>query len=384
MKFGCTAISVLLASVGWASAQEDQLTLTAHDRETSESAPKYRKELVELHELLVSIPSISGNENEVGAFLVDYLTERGFHAELEFVPHQDKGSSSSSSSSSWGPEASERETRPRFNVLAWHSKTRSPKPRVLLTSHIDTVPPFIPYSIAPPRSLLASTINSETVISGRGSVDAKASVAAQIVALIDLLEANKIEEDDVILLFVVGEETTGDGMRYFSETLGNLDPSPNFEAAIFGEPTEGKLACGHKGFLSCRAIAHGKAGHSGYPWLGLSAIEILMRALVKVLDTDLGSSERFGNTTVNVGTINGGVAANVIAEHAEAHLGIRCAIGPKETGGTVVEQRLKEAVASVDGNVEVQCRSNRYGAIDCDCDVEGMIAPPICSRSRFS
>lgn len=325
----------------------------------SQHAPSYREALVSLHKSLVSTPSVTGTENEVGTFLVDWLTARGFHAQLEFVPPETVAST--------GLEAREATGRPRFNVLAWAGKSRSPKPKVLVSSHIDTVPPFIPYSISPSSSVLGP----DTLISGRGSVDAKAAVAAQVIALIDLLEKDKVDEDDVLLLFVVGEETSGDGMRYFSSTLADLDPPPKFKAAIFGEPTEGKLACGHKGFLGCYVTAHGKAGHSGYPWLGKSATEMLMRALVKVLDTDLGSSERFGNTTVNVGRIEGGVAGNVIPEFAEATLAVRVAVAPQETGAEVVEKRLVETVASVDADVEVQCRSNRYGAIDCDCEVDG-------------
>ncbi|KAI1799575.1 Zn-dependent exopeptidase [Daldinia bambusicola] len=319
--------------------------------DSKSNAPAYRDDLVSLHKSLVETSSISGDENEVGNFLVDYLEARDFIVQLEFLP----------------PTNTSNPGKPRFNVLAWPGPNRHPSPKVLVSSHIDTVPPFIPYS----RSDADPT--ADTVIAGRGSVDAKASVAAQIIALLSLLESGGIagKEDSVMLLYVVGEETSGDGMRFFSETRGQLDPPPDFNAAIFGEPTEGRLVCGHKGIFHCNVTVKGHAGHSGYPWLGKSATELLARGLVRVLDTDLGSSEEFGNTTVNVGLIEGGVAANVIPERATARLAARVAVGPEIGGEKIVVQRLQDVMRSVDGEAfEFDCSSG-YGVVKCDCDVEG-------------
>ncbi|KAI1134077.1 Zn-dependent exopeptidase [Hypoxylon sp. FL0543] len=320
--------------------------------ESHDAPPPYRDNLVSLHKSLVDIPSISDDESDVGKFLVDYLAARGFVAQLQYVPPASNASESS---------------RPHFNVLAWPGPTRHPSPKVLVTSHIDTVPPFIPYTRTDEDP------NSDTVIAGRGSVDAKASVAAQIIALQDLLEQGRIAGvgDSVMLLYVIGEETSGDGMRYFSDARGKLDPPPDFKAAIFGEPTEGRLVCGHKGITGCNITAKGRAGHSGYPSLGKSATEVLLRGLVRVLDTDLGSSEDFGNTTVNVGVIEGGVAANVIPERATARVAVRVAIGPELDGGKIVAERLQEVLRSVDEEAfEFDCKFG-YGVVKCNCDVQG-------------
>ncbi|KAI1370933.1 Zn-dependent exopeptidase [Hypoxylon crocopeplum] len=350
------SLSVLLLSSSRALGSELQKPLKATPASTSKSspysyAPSYRDELVSLHKSLVEIPSVTGTENEVGKFLVDYLTARDFVVQLEFVP----------------PQPNVSDDKPRFNVLAWPGPNRHPEPKVLVSSHIDTVPPFINYSRTD------SSLDADTVIAGRGSVDAKASVAAQIIALQSLLDSGSIagEEDSVMLLYVVGEESLGDGMRYFSDTRGKLDPPPNFKAAIFGEPTEGRLVCGHKGIFGCDITVKGHAGHSGYPWLGKSATEVLMRGLVAVLDTDLGSSEEFGNTTVNVGLLEGGVAANVIPERAFARIAGRVAIGPESDGGKIAADRLRKVLRSVDEDAfEFDCKYG-YGVIKCNCDVEG-------------
>lgn len=353
-----------------------------------DDAPPYRESLVSLHKSLIDIESISFNENDVGRFLVDYLTERGFVTELQFLP--------SSNSSTNNDE------KPRFNVLAWPGPAAGRRgshhyplrPKVLVTSHIDTVPPYIPYSVSPP----ASSLGPDSVIAGRGSVDAKASVAAQIAAVLSLLEddagAQQLENpQDIMLLYVVGEERNGDGMRFFSDSVnggssrsrssnskgsGTSFDFSGVEAAIFGEPTEGKLACGHKGFFGCEVRARGRAGHSGYPWLGKSATEALMRGLVAVLDADLGSSADFGNTTVNVGTLGGGAAPNVIAEAASAQIAGRVAIGPEDDGGRVVAERLVRVLRDVypedPGAFEAECR-NGYGVVRCDCEVDGGFYP---------
>ena len=236
-----------------------------------------------------------------------------------------------------------------------------------MSSHIDVVPPYIPYSISDENA------SSDTIIRGRGSVDAKGSIAAQITALQSLLDAGEVAEQDVMLLFVVGEEGPGDGMRFFSNETHNLHPPPEFESVIFGEPTENKLACGHKGGLFGYIEARGTAGHSGYPWLGKSANELLIRALAQMLSTDLGTSDKFGNTTVNVGRFDGGVAPNVIPEYARADIAIRIAIGPEDKGASIVADRVQSILDDIDPDAFKFAYSHCYGVVETNCDVEGKL-----------
>ena len=237
--------------------------------------------LISLHKALVSQPSITGFEGNVSPFLINYLKSKGFTVKAQ-------------------PVAGSRE-----NVFAYIGK--SPKTRILVTSHIDTVPPFWPYE------------RRGEEIWGRGTVDAKGSVASQIIAVESLLETSQIEEGDVALLYVVGEENGGAGMRAAN------DLGLSWEAVIFGEPTELKLASGHKGGLGFTVRAKGKAGHSGYPELGKNANNMLVKALAALDGIKLPWSERYGNTTINLGRLEGGVAANVIAEDAFAILSVRIA-----------------------------------------------------------
>ncbi|KAK0391575.1 hypothetical protein NLU13_1075 [Sarocladium strictum] len=307
-----------------------------------------RSDLLSLHKSLTSISSTSGNEHDVGRYLADYLVARGYKVHLQPVKPYDNTSPG----------------KDRLNVVAVKG-TDSSKRRLLLTSHIDVVPPHIPYEIDD------GEVTEETMIKGRGSVDAKASVASMIIALEELLAQDRVDPDDVMLAFVVGEEVNGDGMRAFGDFLSQSQPAIRFDAAIFGEPTENKLACGHKGGLFCSLTAKGVPGHSGYPWLGKSANEVAIRALAKVLDTNLGSSEQYGNTTVNIGRFDGGVAANVIPESATIGMMVRVAIGPEKEGAVVVKERILKVLNEVDSEAfDLDCAQG-YGFVGCDCNVDG-------------
>ncbi|KAM0323718.1 hypothetical protein ACHAQA_008655 [Verticillium albo-atrum] len=317
--------------------------------ETDADAPAWRDTLLSLHRSLVEISSISGTEADVGQFLLEYLQLKGYSVAKQQVQTRKNTP----------------ENKDRFNVLAWGGNSSTFLSRVLVTSHIDVVPPHIPYGIED------GDITKDTKIWGRGSVDAKASVVAQIQALENLLKAGEVKEDDVSLLFVVGEEDQGDGMHAFSDSLQRVDPPRTFDAVIFGEPTENKLACGHKGGVFGNITAKGVAGHSGYPWLGKSANNLMIRALAKVLETDLGSDERFGNTTVNIGRFDGGVAANVIPDYAFVGIAARVAIGPEKEGGNIVKARIQAILDEVDDDAFTFSISHTYGVVEANCEVDG-------------
>jgi acetylornithine deacetylase len=214
---------------------------------------------------------------------------------------------------------------------------------------------------------------NDSEIWGRGSSDAKASVATQVIALMDLLHSHKdrVSEGSVSLLFVVGEELDGSGMRFFS------DHKPtNYSSVIFGEPTERKLASGHKGIIQFLIKVKGRPAHSGYPWLGLSANEVLVQALAKLLELEakLPGSEMLGKSTLNIGRIEGGVAANVVAQDALARVAIRLAGGtPEEIEDMIFDalRELREKTEYNGGLLDIEIIGRPYGPIMLDADVDG-------------
>jgi acetylornithine deacetylase len=159
-----------------------------------------------------------------------------------------------------------------------------------------------------------SSSEDENYIYGRGSCDAKGSLAAMVFAAVALREKG-VEEAG--LLFVVGEEVDSSGAL----AANSLESKARY--VIVGEPTENRMANGHKGGFKFRLTAKGKAAHSAYPHLGESAIERLLDAVAEIRAADWGGSKVLGPATVNIGTLGGGLAANVIAPSAEAMVFIR-------------------------------------------------------------
>ncbi|MER3632147.1 MAG: peptidase dimerization protein, partial [Blastocatellia bacterium] len=227
--------------------------------------------LFELTKSLMAIPSISGDEAEAGKFLKSYLESLGWKTEIQPVIAE------------------------RGNVLA----TLSENPRIWFSTHMDTVPPFIPPS------------EDMEKIYGRGACDAKGIIAAQIMAA-ERLRHEGIE--DLGLLFTIEEERTSEGAK-----AANLHPlAANCEYLINGEPTDNVLAIGSKGTFRLKIKTTGRSAHSAYPEEGDSAIEKLLEILSDLRGIKFPSDPFFGETTVNIGTIAGGVALNVISPQAEA------------------------------------------------------------------
>ncbi|DAA75254.1 TPA_exp: putative carboxypeptidase [Trichophyton benhamiae CBS 112371] len=329
-------------------------------------------ELLSLHRALVEIKSISDNEQAVGGFLMDYLYSKNFTVEKQYVDYDD-------------PTGKPIRSNRRFNIYAYPGNSASPG--IILTSHIDTVPPFIPYSLSHPES--ASFKRDDILISGRGTVDDKASVACQVIAAMDHLE--KHPDIPIGLLFVVSEEVGGRGMSTFSNSRLN---SGTYHTIIFGEPTERALVAGHKGMVSFTIRVHGKPAHSGYPWLGRSAVSEMLPILtevdrlgdIPVSQGGLPSSEKYGRTTLNIGFMSGGVAANVVAEEAVANVAVRLAAGNPEDAKDIIFRAIRNAAtkhrkdATVvisnglerpKGDIEVIFGLEAYGVVDIDADVDG-------------
>ena len=230
---------------------------------------------------LVDIESITGNEGPVGDFLHCELCRLGYRAARMPV----EGA--------------------RQNVFA--TSPENPRPEIVFSTHMDTVPPFIP------------SAEDAKHIYGRGSCDAKGIIAAQVAAA-ERLRAQGVY---VGLLYLVGEERDSLGAKVANEQ------SRGSKFLVNGEPTENRIAVASKGALRAEITAHGRMAHSAYPELGESAIDKLIEALARLRAMPLPSAEGIGPCTLNIGLIEGGRAPNVIADHAQALLLYRL-VGPSD------------------------------------------------------
>jgi acetylornithine deacetylase len=226
----------------------------------------------------------------------------------------------------------------RVDVLA----TAGAAPYVTLSTHLDTVPPYLP----PWRDA--------TRLHGRGSCDAKGIAAAMLCAA----ERLRARGRSVAMLFVVGEETTHDGAHAaeaWARTTGFRS-----RALVNGEPTESTLALGTKGAMRVILRVKGEAAHSAYPQLGRSATRALVHLLAELDSLDFPRDALLGETTVNIGSLSGGVADNVVAPSAEARLMARL-VGPSDE----VWARLERWVggrASLERSIEIPAM--RLGTLD--------------------
>jgi acetylornithine deacetylase len=231
---------------------------------------------------LVQIESTTYHEGAVGDFLAGFLEVRGWEVEKTPVPQP--------------PES--RTAGDRWNVYAG---TRGEQPDLVFSTHMDTVPPHIPFS------------EDAEFMYGRGASDAKGIISAQCAAA----EVLRAEGFRIGLLFVSGEERDSAGAIVANET------PQGSRFLVNGEPTDNRLALASKGALRAVFKATGKMGHSAYPVLGESAIHKLVEVMAKLLAMELPVTEDVGPSTLNVGLINGGHAPNVIADKAEAQVLIR-------------------------------------------------------------
>jgi len=258
--------------------------------------------VVNLLSQMVDIESVTGNEKEIGNFLFGLLEDYGYRVSRQTV------------------------TQNRFNILAVKGK-----PRVLFCTHMDTVAPHIQFS------------SEGELLRGRGTCDAKGSMAAMIMAGEKLAAVGR---EDIGYLFVAGEETNSDGAKMAAE-LG-LET----EYIILGEPTGNRVVSAQKGTLVFRVDVRGIAGHSALPSSGRSAVHKMAEVLNQWLETDWGSDPLRGETTLNIGTVSGGTAPNVIAPACKAQGIFRISTSVQE-----VKDKMKEGIAE-DNDVSIDILSS--------------------------
>jgi acetylornithine deacetylase len=248
---------------------------------------------VDLTRELLAIPSPTRHEQAVTAFMAHRLSELGWQ-----VIRQPVGDG-------------------RENIYAHHGA-----PDVVFSTHLDTVPPELPYRET-----------AETIF-GRGACDAKGIAAAMVSAAESLVAEGEMR---VGLLFVVDEEDGSAGARAAASLL------PKGRFLINGEPTENRLVTAQKGTMKAVLDVAGRAAHSGYPELGDSAIDRLLDALQRIRAIALPVDPELGPSTLNIGTIHGGAAPNVVAPHARAELLVRI-VGPVDSTQAAIRKAAGEGV----------------------------------------
>lgn len=254
--------------------------------------------VLELARDLVKIPSPSGQEKEVGLFIAERL-KKNFDVKIQKVGD-------------------------RFNIFAIKGK-----PRLILTTHMDTVPKQISFR------------EDEKNIYGRGSCDAKGILACMICACEEAYEKGL---KDFGMVFDVSEESDFSGIL---KAIDEIKP----EFTVVGEPTDFNLVFGQKGLIQLKIKCVGKSAPGSVPEKGISAINELIEILAKIKNAKLPENKDLGKTTINIGTIKGGSAPNVVSDYAEAIIEIRTTKPNKEVINVlkeIVPKNCLEVIFSYD------------------------------------
>jgi len=260
-----------------------------------------RSALVELTADLVSYPSINppGNEGEIGAYVVDWLESSAIPFEID-VQELEPG---------------------RSNVVARAGDPE--KGSLLLTGHMDVVSANADQWTGDPFELR----RDDTRIVGRGVTDMKGALAAKLLAAESYIATE--DSGEVVIAFVVGEETTGFGTKALVESGLNVD------AALLGEPSDLQPSIAQKGTVRYDVTVRGRSCHSGRPDKGINAIEGARHVLdnLHAFDQEI---RRFENPllspgSVSVTEIKGGSSHNVIPDTVTLTVDCRILPGSGET-----------------------------------------------------
>jgi len=237
------------------------------------------EDVVQLLRALVRIPSVSGEEDECRDVLAQWMVTRGIQTELH-----------------------------GRNVIGVVEGTavggERPDRGLLYCTHIDVVPVGPGWTRDPWDGAL---INGR--IHGRGSNDAKSSVAAMAVAAAHIDRSQLYGR--IVLAFVCDEETGGDGIEACRDTL------PPCDAAIVGEPSELDVCPGQRGLLRASIKVQGRSCHASRPHEGVNALVGAARDVLALDALDLGESHPLlGRATLQPTVLHAGTRPNVLPGEA--------------------------------------------------------------------
>lgn len=246
---------------------------------------------------LVAIPSVSGDEAAIAAFIAE--TARGWGLD---VTTDDRG-------------------------IAIRVPGAADGPTLALASHVDVVPPGEGWTRDPWTPAV-----EDGRLYGRGSGDAKASVAAMLWAARDVAEAGGPRAGRLLVLLGLSEETKDTTMPRLVESCGPID------AAVVGEPTNLEFAIAQRGLLRLDLVAEGEQRHAGRADEGpfVNAIQILARDLVALDGLAVGRPHALlGDPTITPTMLTAGVGRNVTPPSARAVLDVRST--PEWTHAELIE-----------------------------------------------
>lgn len=227
---------------------------------------------------------------------------------------------------------------------------RAGVPLVLFAGHLDTVP-------------IAGNVPGRregAIIHGRGASDQKAGIAVML-GLQRAIAAGELIPGGIDVGFLYTGREEIDESALAPCLVRHPELTDDVALAVVTEPTDNQIEAGCLGNLNARVTVRGVAAHSARPWLGRNAVHDAIRALGAIADLPVRDVEIDGlvyREVVNVTTLSGGVAANVIPHTLTATVNMRYA--PTHTPAEA-EDRLRELLGPTPAEVQVEVMSNAPG-----------------------
>lgn len=257
------------------------------------------QEALELLEKMVAIPSVEGQEKEMGELVANYTEALGMTVEKQVVEGD------------------------RFNVIA-RAQIGTGGKTVVLNSHMDVVPPADGWNTDP-----YVLTRAEDRAFGRGSTDAKGCLTALLIAAKHIIENPGDTNGNIIVTAVVDEETYSKGARFL---VDNTELKADY--GIVGEPTNCRIGLGHNGSVRPVLVIHGKTAHSSAPELGISSVRVAayISGLVDEIQKRLHeiTHPSTGKPSVSITMLKAGVKENVLPDWCELTIDRRMIPGEKE------------------------------------------------------
>ncbi len=258
---------------------------------------------------LVAVPSLSGDEGAIADLLSSILRAGGVAVER-------------AGNNLW------------FEIGAG-------RPRLLLVSHLDTVPAGAGWT----RDPHSAGWEAGRLV-GLGANDAKGCVAAMTEAALGLRADSVPLAGSAVVALTAEEEVGGHGIASVRPLLGSID------AAVVGEPTGLEVCVEQRGLVILRCVARGRSAHAAHPEQGANAVHAAAADIARLASMRFGRHPRLGDTVAQVTRIDGGRALNQVPDACEFFVDLRTS--PGVTAESIVE-RLRGEIAS-----EVHVRSARY------------------------
>lgn len=242
----------------------------------------YTQSAIELLQGLISIPSVSREEQVAADLLQQTMESYGFSPRRE-----------------------------GNNLWVESSNNIAGAPTVLLNAHIDTVRPVASWT----RNPYAATIEDGRLY-GLGSNDC----GGGLVSLLQVFRFLSQSPQCYNLIFLASAEEEVSGSNGIRRVLPLL---PSVDVAIVGEPTSMQPAVAEKGLMVIDLTAKGKSGHAARGE-GVNAIYKMLDDLTWLRDYRFERvSELLGPTLMNVTMVNAGTQHNVVPDRCTAVVDIR-------------------------------------------------------------